>query len=320
MRLAPRTATGVFHWWAILLLVMTAPGGCRSLSPPAVNASHYPNSKGETTSWVSNVTSSSGGGTHKAQQPDDDLLAALKATSSSDGAESSIVGLERDVVQAFQQASPSVAQVTVYEKTRGNPISKLFDQYRTSFSVEVRYGSAFMWDSEHVVTAYHVLAREYGFIRKRISISSRLTVLVDLIGVPTRIEAEVVGGDAQKDIAVLRLLLEGSRNDGILLYNEDGSEFGDDTKDQQLPQPLPLGNSRCLKVGQSVLAVASLNDGHHGGTLKTGTVSEIGGHVKSTDTQTDFYGCIVVDGELRITRRLTTLTLTPNRLRLLSSF
>lgn len=284
-----------------------------------MNASHYPSCKDGTSSGASNATSSSRGGTHMAQQADDDLLGALKATSSSDAAESSFVGLERDIVQAFQRTSPSVAQIVAYEEPRGNPISKLFDRYRTSFSVECDYGSGFMWDGEHVVTAYHVLAREYGFFRKGISISPRLTVLVDLIGVPTRIEAEVVGGDAQKDIAVLRLLLEGSRKDGILLYNEDGSEFGDDTKGQQLPQPLQLGNSRSLKVGQSVLAVASLIDGHHGGTLKTGTVSEIGGHVKSTEIQTDFHGCIVVDGELRLARRLTTLTRTPNRLRLLSS-
>jgi S1-C subfamily serine protease len=105
-------------------------------------------------------------------------------------------------------------------------------------------GSGFVWDEDgHIVTNFHVIE---GAQRALVTLSDQ-----------TMWEAELIGAEADKDLAVLRI----------------------DAPNHQL-RPIPIGSSSDLRVGQSVLAIG--NPFGLDQTLTTGVVSGLGREIKAT--------------------------------------
>lgn len=104
-------------------------------------------------------------------------------------------------------------------------------------------GSGFVWDRQgHIVTNFHVLE---GASSARVTLSDQSTW-----------QAEVVGIAPEKDLAVLRVEAPG-----------------------ESLQPIPMGTSRNLRVGQSVLAIG--NPFGLDRTLTTGVISALGREIES---------------------------------------
>lgn len=128
-------------------------------------------------------------------------------------------------------------------------------------------GSGFLWDDRgHVVTNYHVVVagRAGSPLPKRVK--------VKLNGMLEAREADVVGIEPEKDLAVLRL--------------RDRSN---------LPRPIDVGTSNDLQVGQGVLAIGNpfgLDD-----TLTTGVVSAVGRDVDGIGGR-PIKGCIQTDAAI----------------------
>jgi len=119
---------------------------------------------------------------------------------------------------------------------------------RTRFSTDVHElpegsGSGFLWDREgHVVTNFHVIR---GADRAQVTLADQTTW-----------DARLVGEDPNTDLAVLEIDAPGERL-----------------------QPLPLGTSADLQVGQSVFAVG--NPFGLDQTLTTGVISGLGREIRS---------------------------------------
>jgi S1-C subfamily serine protease len=138
---------------------------------------------------------------------------------------------ERNTIDVFRSAGPSVVFVT------NNALRRDFFN-RDVTEVPQGNGSGFLWDSlGHVVTNFHV-------------IEGGQTFSVTLPDGTTR-DAQVVGFEPRKDIAVLRF----------------------DTKGLDL-RALPVGSSNSLVVGQKVLAIG--NPFGLDRTLTTGIISALG--------------------------------------------
>jgi S1-C subfamily serine protease len=106
-------------------------------------------------------------------------------------------------------------------------------------------GSGFVYDTEgHIVTNYHVVENAEELL---VTLSDGQTY-----------EAEVVGSDATNDLAVLRVV---------------GAK--------ELPEPLTIGDSESLEVGQFVLAIG--NPFGLEQTLTTGVVSALGRVIESPE-------------------------------------
>ena len=168
---------------------------------------------------------------------------------------------EQGIIKTFKRASPSVAYIQTTARVRAN--SRGFEM--RGMDVPAGSGSGFLWDNKgHVVTNYHVVAGRGGG-----AMPSR--VAVKLTGMPRAIEAEVVGAEPEKDIAVLKL--------------KDTSN---------LPEPIDVGTSSDLQVGQSVLAIGNpfgLDD-----TLTTGVVSALGRDLDGVGGR-PIKNCIQTDGK-----------------------
>lgn len=166
-----------------------------------------------------------------------------------------LTGDENRLIQTFKRVSPSVAYVqTAFQTTRGFSL--------TPTEVPAGSGSGFLWDTRgHVVTNYHVIAsagnRNGGVVK------------VKLQGMAQARDAVVVGLEPEKDLAVLRLK---------------------DTTN--LPNPIDVGTSNDLQVGQSVLAIGNpfgLDD-----TLTKGIISALGRDVQGVGGR-PIRGCIQTD-------------------------
>lgn len=158
-----------------------------------------------------------------AAQADDDLLDALTAD-------------ERNTIQIFQEASDAVVFITnqAYRRVRFS---------RNVFEVPVGTGSGFLWDHNgHIVTNFHVVS---GGDRFLVTMSDGQTY-----------EADLVGADRFKDIAVLRV---GSELDHV--------------------DPIERADSRRLLVGQKVIAIG--NPFGLDQTLTTGVISALGREIQS---------------------------------------
>lgn len=124
-------------------------------------------------------------------------------------------------------------------------------------------GSGFVWDTAgHCVTNYHVIA-------SRGPVPS--TVKLRLQGSAESFDAEVVGVEPEKDIAVLKI------------------------KPGALPPPIPVGTSHDLQVGQSVLAIGNPFGLDY--TLTTGVVSALGRDVDGVGGR-PIKGCIQTDAAI----------------------
>ena len=114
---------------------------------------------------------------------------------------------------------------------------------RKAYEIPSGSGSGFIWDKDgHIITNYHVVQ----------GASSIEVVMAD----QTSYEAERVGVAEDKDLAVLKIKAKRSSLD-----------------------PLPIGNSDDLKVGQSVYAIGNPFGLDH--TLTTGIVSALGREIES---------------------------------------
>ncbi len=121
-------------------------------------------------------------------------------------------------------------------------------------------GSAFVWDNAgHVVTNYHVIAN-----------ARKVMVLLD--AGKDALPADIIGGAPDYDLAVVKL--------------------------KQIPpglKPIPLGTSRDLKVGQSVIAIG--NPFGFSRTLTTGIISALDRYLP-TQNYAEIPGAIQTDAAI----------------------
>jgi S1-C subfamily serine protease len=200
-----------------------------------------------------------------------DLVARLKdSQSADDGADTSfssptnnLFGQEESLISTFKSVSPSVAHI----KTESTP--KHHDLNMHGMEPPSGSGSGFLWDDKgHVVTNFHVASGGHSDGTMPEDIKVKLT------GMATSLDAEVVGFDAELDLAVLKLRNFDPRN---------------------LPTPIPIGVSSDLQVGQSVLAIGNpfgLDD-----TLTTGVVSALGRDIDGVGGR-PIHGCIQTDAAI----------------------
>ncbi|MGH7258930.1 MAG: S1C family serine protease [Nitrospiraceae bacterium] len=116
------------------------------------------------------------------------------------------------------------------------------------FDVPQGSGSGFVWNKQgHVVTNFHVV---YGADAIIVTLADR-----------TEYKAKVVGADPDHDLAVLQIQAP-----------------------ETALQPMTIGNSQALRVGQKVLAIGNPFGLDH--TLTTGVVSALGRTIKSMTNRT----------------------------------
>lgn len=143
---------------------------------------------------------------------------------------------ERATIALFESAAPSVCFITT---------KVLQTNYWTRNVEEIPRGtgSGFIWDNKgHIVTNAHVISQS----------NKAYVTLAD----GTNWEAEVIGVEESKDLAVLKI----------------------DAPANKL-RPLPVGSSGDLKVGQFAMAIG--NPFGLDQTLTTGVVSALGREIKS---------------------------------------
>jgi len=149
---------------------------------------------------------------------------------------------EKSTIELFQRASPSVVYVKTAALRQG------------LFSLDVLEipqgtGTGFVWDKQgHIVTNFHVVAVEGGVFKVKLADGMEY-------------DAQPVGAEADKDLAVLRI----SAPPGKLI-------------------PIPIGTSRDLQVGQFVFAIG--NPFGLDQTLTTGVVSALGRNIRSLTGRT----------------------------------
>lgn len=150
---------------------------------------------------------------------------------------------ERSTINLFEKTTPSVVYINVYSERLDVLNMNVMD-------VPAGTGTGFVWDNEgNIVTNYHVI---------RNAKKAKVIVTPRDGSTPQTYSATVVGVDPDKDIAVLKLL----RKDGKLKLN-----------------PIKLGSSKGLKVGQYTMAIGNPFGLDH--TLTTGVVSGLGREVRS---------------------------------------
>lgn len=178
------------------------------------------------------------------------------------GPSSGLSDEELSLINTFKRVSPSVANIkttTIVQAQQGWSLKPM--------EVPVGTGSGFLWDDQgHVVTNYHVVSagRRDGKIPD--------TVKVKLAGLAEARDADVVGVEPEKDLAVLRV--RNRRN---------------------LPRPIDVGTSNDLQVGQTVSAIGNpfgLDD-----TLTKGIISALGRDVDGIGGR-PIHGCIQTDASI----------------------
>jgi len=169
----------------------------------------------------------------------------------------SLTESEGRTVDIFRRVSPSVCFVQTSQSVVTSPFSL------RAMEVPAGTGSGFVWDADgHVVTNYHVVASRGAVPR---------LVRLKLQGCSEALEAQVVGVEADKDIAVLRI------------------------RSGALPPPVPVGTSSDLLVGQTVLAIGNPFGLDY--TLTTGVVSALGREVDGAGGR-PIKGCIQTDAAI----------------------
>lgn len=143
---------------------------------------------------------------------------------------------EKDVISLFERATQSVAYVTTYTEARSG-----FSL--NTMEMPAGTGSGIVWDKEgRVITNFHVIRSASG---AKITLANKKVY-----------DAQLVGYDADKDIAVLKI---------------------NAPKDELVP--IQLGESTSLRVGQSTFAIGNPFGLDH--TLTTGVLSGLGRDMKS---------------------------------------
>ncbi len=148
---------------------------------------------------------------------------------------------ERNTISVFQEVAPSVVFITSKALRQG-----FF--FTDTYEVPAGSGSGFVWDNQgHIVTNNHVVEQ-----------ASALTVT---LSDNSSYEAEIVGTEPSKDIAVLRIKVSSSKL-----------------------RPVRAGSSTNLQVGQKVVAIG--NPFGLDQTLTTGVVSALGREIKANNGRT----------------------------------
>lgn len=147
-----------------------------------------------------------------------------------------IYDAEAATINLFENAAPSVCFISTSTIRR--------DYWsRNVEEIPAGTGSGFIWDKEgHIVTNYHVIK---GSSKATVTLSNGKSY-----------EAEVIGFEDNKDLAVLKI----------------------DARDLDL-EPIPIGTSHDLKVGQYTFAIGNPFGLDH--TLTTGVISALGREIKS---------------------------------------
>jgi S1-C subfamily serine protease len=170
-----------------------------------------------------------GAGVQSAQYDTGKTAAAAQDTQASGN--SRLTEDERNTIEIVRKTRTSVVFVTNLQY-----VQDFF--YRSDQPVPRGSGSGFVWDDEgHIVTNFHVIDEGDKF----------------MVSLPDQrqVEATLVGRDATKDIAVLKL---GQKVAGLA--------------------PVTIGTSRDLQVGQKVIAIGNPFGFDH--TVTTGIVSALG--------------------------------------------
>jgi len=175
------------------------------------------------------------------------MVEALKSSlPSSRGVPSFASPSEAQRIETFERVAPAVAfiqtSVSVNQPLAG----------RREYPAGA--GSGFVWDTEgHIITNYHVVAGQPGMMMGGRGRQMPRRVMVSLQGCDEPLEAQVVGVEADKDLAVLKI---------------------DAAKCPVPLKPLEVASSAELRVGQSVLAIGNPFGLDY--TLTAGIVSALG--------------------------------------------
>ncbi len=148
-----------------------------------------------------------------------------------------VTDIETTTVKLFEETAPSVCFINTSTLTQRNYWSS------SVYETPSGSGSGFIWDKDgSIVTNYHVIEG-----------ASKITVTLSDM---TNWEAEVLGAEPNKDLAVLKIKAPA-----------------------RILSPIKVGESENLRVGQSVFAIG--NPFGLDQTLTTGIVSALGREIKS---------------------------------------
>lgn len=164
---------------------------------------------------------------------------------SADSAQPIIIPQEQAVVSAVQEVGPAVVSIVVQNVVKG------YDSFfRQSYDQTVEgLGSGFIIDKKgYVLTNNHVVA----------GAEEIKVVLTD----EREFTAELIGADAQNDLAVLKLKADGA----------------------DLPV-ITLGDSDNLQVGQLTIAIGTPYDINFQNTVTTGVISALGRTIYGQDNR-----------------------------------
>lgn len=170
-----------------------------------------------------------------------DAQAQLKPTSKNSNKRkvdpvTSVINTEEATIRLFEDTAPSVCYINTSKVTQSR-------WNRNVQEIPAGTGSGFIWDNNgSIVTNYHVIKG-----------ASRVTVTLSDM---SSWDAELIGVEPNKDIAVLRIKAPSS-----------------------ILTPIKVGNSSVLKVGQSVFAIG--NPFGLDQTLTTGIISALGREIES---------------------------------------
>ncbi len=143
---------------------------------------------------------------------------------------------EKSAIELFKKTSPSVVHVTILVKGRDVETFNVLE-------LPKGVGSGFVWDAKgNIVTNYHVIQ---GAKAASVTLADNSTW-----------EAQLVGFDVSKDLAVLKI----------------------EAPPERL-KPIPVGTSADLQVGQKVFAIGSPFELDQ--TLTTGVIGGLGREIKS---------------------------------------
>ena len=156
---------------------------------------------------------------------------------------------EKNNITIYNKVVPSVVNVSTFQKRRTW-------EYGT-VEVPRGAGSGIVWDGRgHVITNFHVVANALSLKRNRRREARGVKVTVSFFMDKAQYEAEYVGGEPNKDIAVIKLK----------------------TRPRKLV-PIKLGTSLGLQVGQGAIAIGNPFGLDH--TMTSGIISAIGRQIES---------------------------------------
>ena len=155
---------------------------------------------------------------------------------------------EKNNIKIYNKVVPSVVNVSTFRQGRTWEYGMV--------EIPRGAGSGIIWDHEgHLVTNYHVVANALSRRGNREAKGAKVTISF-FLGKDHQYEAEYVGGEPNKDIAVLRLK---KRPDKL--------------------HPIQLGTSLGLQVGQGAIAIGNPFGLDH--TMTSGIISALGRQIES---------------------------------------